>query len=182
MNIREQLHKVRYGPICNIGGDSKADNSQSVTNEAQDNRIAAAQDSVNLSLNRSSVGDVRITTTDHGAVDGAFHLVNEMAKGSINANTHALDTVADVNRRSLDAVGSAYDTSSAQLSKVSQKAMDTVSDAYEGSTAMVAKAYANTNSTLEDAYKTAKAGEQKILVGAVVGLIALAAIKIAGDH
>jgi hypothetical protein len=177
MNIREQLHKVRYGPICNIGGDSKADNSQSVSNETQDNSIVSAIDSTNLSLNRASVGDINIQTTDHGAVDGAFNFASNMAAGAINANTHALDTVADVNRRSLTAVGSAYENSAATSSKIVQKSMDAVGSAYEGSTEMVAKAYENTNSTLADAYKTAKAGEQKILVGAVVGLVALAAIK-----
>lgn len=149
MNIREQLHKARYGPICRVGGDSSADNSQTVKNDTQDNRIAAAANSTNLSMSRATVGNVAIstTTTDHGAVDGAFKLVGDMAKGSINANTHALDAVAG---------------------------------AWQSSSEAVAKAYANDSATMADAYKTAKAGEQKILVGAVVGLVALVAIKIGG--
>lgn len=148
MNIREQLHKARYGPICRIGGDSSADNSQTVKNETQDNRIAAAANSTNLSLNRATVGNVSITTTDHGAVDGAFKLVGDMAAGSINANTHALDAVAG---------------------------------AWQSSSEAVAKAYANDSATMADAYKTAKAGEQKILVGVVVGIVALVAIKMGAN-
>lgn len=44
----------------------------------------------------------------------------------------------------------------------------------------VKESEAGARSQLADAYKTAKAGEQKILVGAVVGLVALVAVKAVG--
>lgn len=133
-----------FAPLY-FGGGSSSDNSQKSTTETQDNSIVAAPDSTSLSLNRSSVNDINIMTTDHGAVDGAFSFAKQVSANSTTLVQHALGSVQESEATALQAV---QDTN--------KKALATVADAYT----------------------TAKAGEQKILVGAVVGLLGMVAIKV----
>jgi hypothetical protein len=147
---------------------SNSDSSQKQSTDTQDNRIAAATDSVNLGVSRSQVGNVNISTSDHGAVDSSFKFADStVGKAFDFANSitaGAANTVA---------------ASGAQSTSIAKSAMQSVQDAYANSTASVADAYKNTSDTLAAAYTTAKAGEQKVMVAVglvIVGIVALKAI------
>ena len=62
---------------------SKSTASQSQSQETADNRIAGSGESVNLVASRSSIGNVSISQTDHGAVDGAFKFGNAITDGAL---------------------------------------------------------------------------------------------------
>lgn len=118
MNIREQLHKVRYGPICNIGGDKNQKTSSQANNYDQrvvatdsyntydlsdksvDSSSNAWSDSSNSNnsydLSNRSTDNSRTTTTtntmttDHGAVSGALGFAGSSLTGMTEAVKNAL--------------------------------------------------------------------------------------------
>ncbi|EIJ47585.1 hypothetical protein GWL_18260 [Herbaspirillum sp. GW103] len=124
--------------------ESSSDASQTSTSEAQDNRIAAAQDSVNLVMSRASGNSVSVTTTDFGTVSKAFDFATALAKNAASQAAASTDAVQ----------------------KASTSAL-----------AAVQQAYTDFSTKIDDAYTTSKAGEQKVLVGAVVAVLGLVAIK-----
>lgn len=124
--------------------ESSSSADQTSTSEAQDNRIAAAQDSVNLVLSRAEGNSVSVTTTDFGTVSKAFDFATQLAKNAATQAAASTDSITKASTSALSAVQQAYSDFSAKI---------------------------------DDAYTTSKAGEQKILVGAVVCVLGLVAIK-----
>jgi len=128
--------------------ESTSSSDQTQIQESQDNRISAAEGSVNLVMSRSNVGgSVNLTTTDHKTVGKAFDFAALMAKGAADESA----------------------ASGAAVQQMAMSAMDSVVGAYAGA-----------NNNLADAWQDAKAGEQKIMVVAGLGVLALVAIKIIG--
>lgn len=134
---------------------SSSDASQSQLQESQDNRISAATDSVNLVSSRSTIGNINISQTDHGAVKGALEFGSD-------ALGQSYDFAAQISKNAANETAA----SGARSTAVAQSAMDSVKSAY-----------ADTSATLADAYETAKAGEQKIMVAAGLAIVGLVAIK-----
>lgn len=124
--------------------ESSSDASQTSTNESADNRIAAAQDSVNLVLNRAQGNSLNVTTTDFGTVSKAFDFATTLAKNAASQGAATTDAIQKASTTALAAVQQAYTDFSAKI---------------------------------DDAYTTSKAGEQKVLVGAVVCVLGLVALK-----
>lgn len=86
--------------------DSNSSADQTSTSEAADNRIAAAQDSVNLVLNRSSGNSV--TFTDMGAVSKAFDFAIKVSKDAASTQAASTDAIQKSSTSALAAVQQAY--------------------------------------------------------------------------
>ncbi len=169
---------------------SDSDSSQSQLQDTQDNRISSAVGSVNLVTSRSSVGNVNISQTDHGAVDGAFKFANATADSAFKFSNATADSAFKLTDST---VGKAFDfaqsitsgaadelaASGARQVAVTKSAMAAVQDAYGGAASEVKAAYQNTTDKIAGAYTEAKAGEQKVMVGVglvIVGIVALKAL------
>ena len=193
--------------------DSKSDSSQKQTQESQDNRISGAGESVNLVASRSSIGNVSINQTDHGAVDGAFKFGNALTDGALkfadSTVMGALSTIKASVKDSLDTARAAQDSSFKFANAVSDSAFKSNDSAMGASfkfaaditagaanelaaagarSDAVAKnalqsvkdAYGDVGQKLETAYTNSKAGEQKVLVGVGLALVAVVAFKAMG--
>lgn len=193
--------------------DSKSDSSQTQTQESQDNRISGAGESVNLVTTRSNMGDVSISQTDHGAVDGAFKYGNAITDGALkfadSTVTGALGTIKASVKDSLDTARAAQDSAYKFSNAVSDSAFKSNDAALGGAfkfaaditagaanelaaagarSDAVAKnalqsvkdAYGDVGQKLETAYTNSKAGEQKVLVGVGLALVAVVAFKAMG--
>lgn len=193
--------------------DSKSDSSQTQTQESQDNRISGAGESVNLVASRSSIGNVSISQTDHGAVDGAFKFGNAITDGALkfadSTVTGALKTINSSVKDSLDTARAAQDSAYKFSNAVSDSAFKSNDAALGGAfkfaaditagaanelaaagarSDAVAKnalqsvkdAYGDVGQKLEAAYTNSKAGEQKVLVGVGLALVAVVAFKAMG--
>ncbi len=221
---------------------SDSDASQTQLQESQDNRIAGAGESVNLVASRSTVGNLTVNSTDHGAVDGAFKVVNaatdsafkfadqtvknnriitdgaltfagKAADGAnkvINATVDsAFKAIDSSTKSSIAGMRAAQDSSNKLVNAVSDSAFKTTdstvgkafsfaesitagaanslaasgarSDATVKSAMEAVKgAYGDATEKVADAWETSKAGEQKIMAGAALAMIALVAVKIYG--
>lgn len=192
---------------------SKSASTQSQVQESQDNRITGSGESVNLVAARSNIGDVSISQTDHGAVDGAFKFGNAITDGALkfadSTVTGALDTINKSVKDSLETGRAAMDSSYKFANAVSDSAFksnDAVlggafkfasditagaanelaaagarSDAVAKSALQSVKdAYGDVSSKMETAYTNSKAGEQKVLVGVGLALVAVVAFKAMG--
>ncbi|MCX7289732.1 hypothetical protein [Janthinobacterium sp.] len=193
--------------------DSKSDSSQTQTQESQDNRISGAGESVNLVASRSSIGNVSISQTDHGAVDGAFKFGNAITDGALkfadSTVTGALGTIKASVKDSLDTARAAQDSAYKFSNAVSDSAFKSNDAALGGAfkfaaditagaanelaaagarSDAVAKnalqsvkdAYGDMGQKLDAAYTNSKAGEQKVLVGVGLALVAVVAFKAMG--
>ena len=193
--------------------DSKSDSSQTQTQESQDNRISGAGESVNLVASRSSIGNVSISQTDHGAVDGAFKFGNALTDGALkfadSTITGALGTIKASVKDSLDTARAAQDSAYKFSNAVSDSAFKSNdaalggafkfaaditagaanelaaagarSDAvFKSSLQSVKDAYGDVSGKIETAYTNSKAGEQKVLVGVGLALVAVVAFKAMG--
>jgi hypothetical protein len=150
--------------------NSSSSANQTQTTDTQDNRIAAAQDSVNLNNSRGVIGgNVTVISTDHGAVDGALKFANAAgdtaAKLTDSTVSKAFDFAGQV------AHGAATENAAA---------LGAVQASAQGALSAVQSAYQDESKTLSDAYTTAKAGEQKVLVAGVFAVLGLVAIKVFG--
>lgn len=134
---------------------AKTDSSQTQIQESADNRIVAATDSVNLVANKSTIGNVSISQTDHGAVDSSFKFADSISGKAFNF----AETIS---------AGAANELAASAASQVTlaKTAMQSVQDAYK-----------NSNDTMAAAYETSKAGEQKVMVAGALALVALVAFK-----
>lgn len=193
--------------------DSNSDSSQKQTQESQDNRISGAGESVNLVASRSSIGNVSISQTDHGAVDGAFKFGNALTDGALkfadSTVTGALGTIKASVKDSLDTARAAQDSAYKFSNAVSDSAFKSNDAALGGAfkfaaditagaanelaaagarSDAVAKnalqsvkdAYGDMGQKLDAAYTNSKAGEQKVLVGVGLALVAVVAFKAMG--
>lgn len=89
MNIREQLHKVRYGPICNIGGDKKQSTSNSAAN--YDNRSVLTDSYNTYDLSDRSTTNTAWTDASNTSYDLSNRSVNNTTSTSNSNNTSAYD-------------------------------------------------------------------------------------------
>lgn len=193
--------------------DSKSDSSQTQLQESQDNRISGTGESVNLVASRSSIGNVSISQTDHGAVDGAFKYGNAITDGALkfadSTVTGALGTIKASVKDSLDTARAAQDSAYKFSNAVSDSAFKSNDAALGGAfkfateitagaanelaaagarSDAVAKnalqsvkdAYGDVGQKLDAAYTNSKAGEQKVLVGVGLALVAVVAFKAMG--
>ncbi len=203
---------------------SQSDASQSQTQESADNRIAGAGESVNLVANRSSLGNLTLNTTDHGAVESSFKFGDALTKGALTFAGKASDNSAKVINATVDSAFKAID-STAKTSFAGMRAaqdssnrlVNAVSDsAFKYSDATVGRsfgfaeqiaagaanevaasgarsnavtqsamesvksAYAANGEKLATAYENSKAGEQKVMVGAALAVVAVVALKALG--
>ena len=192
---------------------SKSSSAQSQVQESADNRITGSGESVNLVASRSNIGNVSISQTDHGAVDGAFKFGNAITDGALkfadSTVTGALDTINKSVKDSLETGRAAMDSSYKFANAVSDSAFKSNdaamgasfkfaaditagaanelaaagarSDAVAKSALQSVKdAYGDMGSKLETAYTNSKAGEQKVLVGVGLALVAVVAFKAMG--
>lgn len=192
---------------------SKSSSTQSQLQESQDNRITGSGESVNLVASRSNIGNVSISQTDHGAVDGAFKFGNAITDGALkfadSTVTGALDTINRSVKDSLDTGRAAMDSSYKFANAVSDSAFKSNdaalgaafkfsaditagaanelaaagarSDAVAKSALQSVKdAYGDVAGKMETAYTNSKAGEQKVLVGVGLALVAVVAFKAMG--
>ncbi|MGK5049891.1 hypothetical protein ACQ4WP_28995 [Janthinobacterium sp. GB4P2] len=193
--------------------DSKSDSSQTQTQESQDNRITGSGEAVSLVASRSSIGNVSISQTDHGAVDGAFKFGNAITDGALkfadSTVTGALGTIKASVKDSLDTARAAQDSAYKFSNAVSDSAFKSNDAAMGGAfkfaaditagaanelaaagarSDAVAKnalqsvkdAYGDMGQKLDAAYTNSKAGEQKVLVGVGLALVAVVAFKAMG--
>lgn len=193
--------------------DSKSDSSQTQLQESQDNRISGTGESINLVTSRSSIGNVSISQTDHGAVDGAFKFGNALTDGALkfadSTVTGALGTIKASVKDSLDTARAAQDSAYKFSNAVSDSAFKSNDAALGGAfkfaaditagaanelaaagarSDAVAKnalqsvkdAYGDMGQKLDAAYTNSKAGEQKVLVGVGLALVAVVAFKAMG--
>nr|WP_314606064.1 hypothetical protein [uncultured Janthinobacterium sp.] len=192
---------------------SKSTASQSQSQETPDNRITSSGESVALVASRSNIGNVSISQTDHGAVDGAFKFSNAITDGALkfadSTVTGALKTINSSVKDSLDTARAAQDSSFKFANAVSDSAFKSNDAALGGAfkfateitagaanelaaagarSDAVAKnalqsvkdAYGDVSSKMETAYTNSKAGEQKVLVGVGLALVAVVAFKAMG--
>ena len=192
---------------------SKSTASQSQSQETADNRITSSGESVALVASRSNIGNVSISQTDHGAVDGAFQFGNAITDGALkfadSTVTGALKTINSSVKDSLDTARAAQDSSFKFANAVSDSAFKSNDAALGGAfkfateitagaanelaaagarSDAVAKnalqsvkdAYGDVGQKLETAYTNSKAGEQKVLVGVGLALVAVVAFKAMG--
>ncbi|WP_426078870.1 hypothetical protein [Janthinobacterium sp. PSPC3-1] len=192
---------------------SKSNSTQAQTQESQDNRITGSGESVNLVASRSNIGNVSISQTDHGAVDGAFKFGNAITDGALkfadSTVTGALDTINKSVKDSLETGRAAMDSSYKFANAVSDSAFKSNdaalgaafkfsaditagaaselaaagarSDAVAKSALQSVKdAYGDVAGKMETAYTNSKAGEQKVLVGIGLAIVAVVALKAMG--
>lgn len=146
--------------------NSSSDSSQTQLQESQDNRITGGTGSVALVASRSSVGgDVNLTSTDFGTVSKAFDFATGIAKGAADESAASGGRVVELATSAMSSVKQAYATSNGTV----QAALDSV-----------AQAYKNSNTTMADAYENSKAGEQKVMVGVGLVVVAIVAFKALG--
>ena len=192
---------------------SKSSSAQSQVQESADNRITGSGESVNLVTSRSNIGNVSISQTDHGAVDGAFKFGNAITDGALkfadSTVTGALDTINKSVKDSLETGRAAMDSSYKFANAVSDSAFKSNdaalgaafkfsaditagaanelaaagarSDAVAKSALQSVKdAYGDVAGKMETAYTNSKAGEQKVLVGIGLAIVAVVALKAMG--
>lgn len=93
---------------------SSADQTQ--VTDTQDNRIAAAQDSVNLNNSRGVIGgNVNITKTDNGAVTASFDFAKSIAAGAASTMAASSGQMQELTLSAMDAVKGAYANNDATL-------------------------------------------------------------------
>ena len=175
--------------------------------------MTGSGESVNLVASRSNIGNVSISQTDHGAVDGAFKFGNAITDGALkfadSTVTGALDTINKSVKDSLETGRAAMDSSYKFANAVSDSAFKSNdaalgaafkfsadstagaatelaaagarSDAVAKSALQSVKdAYGDVAGKMETAYTNSKAGEQKVLVGIGLALVAVVAFKAMG--
>ena len=91
MNIREQLHKVRYGPICNIGGDKKQSTSNSATN--YDNRSVLTDSQNTYDLSNRSTNNTTSAWDDSSNSNNSYDLSNRSVNNTFTSTTDARTTI-----------------------------------------------------------------------------------------
>ena len=156
MNFREQLHKARYGTMCNFGGGSSSQANQTSSTETTDNSIVAAPNSTNASLSHSNGNTINVTTTDEGAVSDAFQAINAISANSTTLMSNALGAVSANSTAAMQEVGSANTNALTAVNNENASALAAVSAAYS----------------------TAKAGDQKMLAFVAMAILGVVAVKV----
>jgi hypothetical protein len=96
---------------------SQSQANQTTKTDTYDNRIAAAQDSINLNNANGSInGDVLVQKLDGGAVSSSFDFAKQIASGAAAMMAASVDSTASATTSALQAVKQAYATENANLS------------------------------------------------------------------
>jgi|GEM_PF-7009874 hypothetical protein len=111
MNIREQLHKVRYGSICRWGGDKK----QTTQNTSQ------SIDSRSIVTN----------TLDGGAIAGALDFAKDAATTFGSLGKSAVDSSALTTGRALDYGQDLFTTAASSVSRTADGALTRYADLFD---------------------------------------------------
>lgn len=161
---------------------SNASTSQSTaqTTTQTDNRIAAGDASTVLSnANGNSIATYN-TTTDFGAVQGSMAIIasgqreqsqnlNKLIDAGENIFTNGIGFAEHVTQGVLSNSRDMMRTQEQMLTSTANQ----IQNAYQSS----ANVQANATAAIKDAFTTAKAGEQKILVGAALAMVAVVALR-----
>ncbi len=159
MNFREQLHKARYGSMCNFGGSSDSSSSSSTTNADQRLDVGSG---VGATASSGGTVTLNVQQLDGGAIAAAFGLGHDALTGIEQIGTASMSNSAATAQAAINGVLA----SAAGAQK-----------AYADATQQVQAAYSNSESAVTAAYQDAKTGNQRtIVIGAliVVGLVAAA--------
>ena len=160
MNFREELHKVKHGPICNIGGDKEQNTQQTTQNYDQ------------RQVNTSNV--TTTNTLDGGAIQGAIDLAKKALDVNSTQTTHAYDYADNIFHAATDYANSndarafnAYDRAAA----ITNDALLTARQAYKESAGQLKEAYADAKGTTD--------AQSKIILAVLVvaGVAVVAALK-----
>jgi hypothetical protein len=155
MNFREQLHKARYGSMCNFGGKSDSSSSSSTTNADQRLDVSSG-----AGATASSGGTVtmNVTQLDGGAISAAFGLGH--------------DALADVTSIGTASMSNSAATAQAAINGILSDVAGTrqaYADATNQAISAAQTSAQNTVSAVTSAYQDAKTGDQKtLLIGALV--------------
>jgi hypothetical protein len=153
--------------------ESNASTAQTTaqTTTQLDNRIVSGDGSTNLS-NSSGNTLTQVTnntTTDFGAIQGSMALIASGQREQSNVLNHTLD----VNQNVFTAgVGFAEHALQGVISNSSDM-MRTTEQVLNGQAASQSSSIA----AIKDAFTTSKAGEQRILVGAALAIVAVVALR-----
>lgn len=177
MNLREQLHKTRYGPICNL---SNSKSSTEATTNNIDQRLA--QESGAFGATASGGGVINTTSKEFNLQSGALAA---SANGGSVVNITALDPGSIA--ASFGLANNALDRVTTLASGSQSAAAHTAELALNGALSSVAgarDAYDSARQELAKAYEDAKIGargalNQTVIIAglAVVGLVAFMAMK-----
>jgi hypothetical protein len=148
MNFREQLHKVKYGPVCNIGGDNPTTTTQSTNN--YDNR------------------QVNTTTLDCGAIAGALGLAQQVASGSNSLASQVVDGANAGAVHAYDFAGGLFNTALDFADQSNSRSLN----AYDRAGALEVQAVSTLQSAYADAKGTTDSQKQIILGVLAVAIIA----------
>ncbi len=159
---------------------STAQSSAQTTNQS-DNRIVSGDGSTNFSNSSgnslSSTSDSHdtwtsiqnTTTTDFGAIQGSLDLIRS---GQAN-NTEMFNGLLDTGETFFNnGIGFANNAMQGVLTN-SNAMMRTTEQVLSGQ----ATTQANATAAIKDAFTTAKSGEQKIMVGAALAIVAIVALR-----
>jgi hypothetical protein len=140
MNFREQLHKARFGPICNIGG--KSDSSTASTNNNQDQRLSVGS-GVGATASTGGTVTLNVSQLDGGAIAEAFGLAHDSLNFAAQEGTASMSASAATAEAAINGM----------LNNV-----ESTQQAYQDATKQVVSAY-----------QDAKTGNQKtMLLGVLV--------------
>jgi hypothetical protein len=186
MNLYEQLHKTRYGPICNIGGDSSSSQTTSpITNTttnvtSQDRRNVASENAQAVSgdnnfLVRNSTSNtntnVNLSTTDYGSVKASLDGMTTLGSKAIDLGQFsvggAIDTVKAVAQNNQATINDVFDLAKSTGANALTSAAQTIGLA--NSTAQLAA------SAYQNASDSSTGNRTLLLTGmAVIGAVAVA--------
>jgi hypothetical protein len=180
MNFREQLHKARFGPICNIGGSDSDSQSSSTTNNI-DQRLNADNGATGVSTSGTG-NSVTVQAVDHGAVSDAFGLGSQALSAVVNEGTAALSASSATASQAINGMLASTANSLNFGDDVYTKAINAVTTASANSTNAVQdmasrldNEFSASSAALASAYQDAKTGDQKTLM---LGAFAVAAIAL----
>lgn len=88
--------------------DSDSDSSQTQIQDTQDNRITAAEGSINLVTSRSNGNNINVTQTDFGTVNRSFDFAEKMAAGAASEAAASASRAEKVMLSSMQSVQNAY--------------------------------------------------------------------------
>lgn len=180
MNFREQLHKARFGPICNIGGSDSNSQSASTTNNIDQRQNA---DNGATAVSTSGTGNtINVQAVDHGAVSDAFGLGSQAISAVVNEGTAALSASSATAAGAINGMLASTANSLNFGDDVYTKAVNAIQQSSVNSTNAVQDmasrldgAFSASSSALASAYQDAKTGDQKTLM---IGAFAIAGLAI----
>lgn len=186
MNIREQLHKVRHGPICRFGGDKKqttqttsavTDSRSIVTNTLDGGAIAGAFDMGKAAITGSTANTGKALDYGESLFETASGAVAKTADSAINR-------YADLFDQSMTAVTSGAKDSQKTYENLFDKSLGFVENSQKSLTTAYDRAQTAQSAAmgqLQGAYADAKGtsdSQKQVIIGVLVvaGLLVMAPV------